>query len=329
MPAAQSELLAEQGDSTLLIPTVRTQQTVNRDYATTAVFAQDIIALAPWLRLDAGVRVLDHGYTHKTLISPRGGIYFQPSVRTTLSLAAGVYYQPPFYHELRAATDLKSQRAVHVVAGIEQEFSRSLTLRGEAFYKRLDRLIPYSLNGLRLTYGDNNNLEGYAWGADVLLRGEVSSHVNSWISYGYLDTRERAPGGAYHRRLLDQTHTLRLFLQDQMPQHPNIQVHNRMLLGSGYLYHPQAIADSAGLATDYTRSEVYPFYFRADIGFSARLALQPGTNLTVVVEVLNAFNRANVASYSFYPLSPSDPSPVKVPDVLSDRFFNLGFELKW
>ena len=207
-----------------------------------------------------------------------------------------------------------------------------MVFRAEAFYKKLDYLIPYTLDGLRIQYGDRNSDEGYAYGADVLIHGQLTQHLNSWISYGYLNMKERdfETGGDYHRGLLDQTHTLRLFLQDQMPEHPNVQVHNRMLFGSGYLYHPQIIVrDAQGktdVVTDYNQTLTFPMYFRADVGFSVRWKTGPRGEAIVIVEVLNAFNRANVQGYSFFPIFPSDPSPQKLPEVLSGRFFNLGVE---
>jgi len=301
------------------------------------VYAQDVMALAPYLRLDLGLRTTRYNYTHENLWSPRAGIYFNPTASSTLGLAFGYYYQPPFYYELSRLPDnapaLKSQRAIHYLASWEHQTERGLVVRTEVFYKKLDNLIPYTLDGLRILYGDTNSNKGYAFGTDILLHGELTQRLNSWISYGYLNTRERdvLAGTGYRRRLLDQTHTLRLFLQDQMPDHPNIQVHNRMLFGTGYLYHPEIIVtDAQGhstVVTDYNSTQTLPMYFRADVGFSVRWKVGTRGEAILIVEVLNAFNRANVTGFSFFPIFPSDPAPQKLPEVLSGRFFNAGVEL--
>jgi hypothetical protein len=118
-----------------------------------------------------------------------------------------------------------------------------------------------------------------------------------------------------------------------MPQHPNVQVHNRMLFGTGYLYHPQRIITNAAglpqLVTDYGSTKTYPMFFRADVGFSVRWKLAGLGDAILMAEVLNAFNRLNVEGYSFIPVFPSNPEPARVPEVLSGRFFNLGLELHW
>jgi outer membrane receptor protein involved in Fe transport len=332
-----NEFFQEFGDSLLSDSARITLADRKYDLNSYAGYAQDVMTLTPYLRLDLGLRMLHYNYTGENLWSPRGSIHFNATENDILSLSSGFYYQPPFYYELRdlpaSAAPLKSQRSIHYVASWEHQYQRGLLLRTEAYYKKLDRLIPYSLDGLRIEYSDKNSATGYAYGADILLRGELTEHLNSWISYGYLSSQEKDAGSAtgYRRRLLDQTHTLRLFLQDQMPKHPNIQVHNRMLLGSGYLYHPQVIAtDSEGrkvVTTDYSSAKTFPMYFRADVGFSIRWKLGKAGEAILIAEVLNAFNRANVASYSFIPIFPSDPLPTKLPEVLSGRFFNVGMEL--
>ncbi|HEY3296141.1 MAG TPA: TonB-dependent receptor [bacterium] len=331
-----NEFLQDYGDSTVQDSPVTALSNHSPKLNSGSAYVQDVIALAPYLRLDLGLRATRYGYTKETLISPRGGIYFNPTASSTLSLAAGVYYQPPFYYELSRLPDtvrtLKSQRAIHLLAGWEHQTERGLVVRTEVFYKKLDNLIPYTLDGLRILYTDQNSARGYAYGTDILLHGELTQHLNSWISYGFLNTKERdaAAGSQYRRRLLDQTHTLRLFLQDQMPEHPNVQVHNRMLFGSGYLYHPQIMTqDAAGhtvAVTDYTQTRTFPMYFRADVGFSIRWKSVKHGETILIVEVLNAFNRANVSGFSFFPIFPSDPAPQKIPEVLSGRFFNFGVE---
>ena len=88
-----------------------------------------------------------------------------------------------------------------------------------------------------------------SYGFDWLLQGELIRGLNSWISYSYLDSREKDIGSStgYQRRLFDQRHTLRIFLQDKIPKHPNYQLHVRLIYGSGFLYHPRKIVDDISL----------------------------------------------------------------------------------
>jgi outer membrane receptor protein involved in Fe transport len=339
MNSRVDELFQEVGDSSIQEQPRVTKSNQDLTLNSYSGYAQDIINFNEYYRADLGVRLLRYEYNKETLLSPRIGLHYFFDVNNTFNLSWGYYDQPPFFHEVVSRSDsstshLKSQQAVHYVLGWEHDFKHDLTFEVETYYKQLDRLIPFYLDQMKLIYADQNSLKGYAYGFDVLLRGQVTKDINSWISYGYLNTREKPVGSdsPYERRLLDQTHTLRFFLQDKMPSLPNVQVHNRMLFGTGYLYYPEKVVTDAqgnkSLAVDFDHRFTYPFYFRADIGFSARLKLGKRSEMIVIAEVLNAFNRANVASYSWFPVYPSDPSPVKVPQVLSDRFFNLGVELR-
>jgi outer membrane receptor protein involved in Fe transport len=334
-----NEFFAETGQSTALIDTLVRNADADRNLNSQGGYVQDVITFNVRFQTNLGVRILHYNYNDETLLSPRAALRFHADEWNTFTLGWGFYYQPPFFYELRnwssgSTPPLKSQRAIHYVLGWEHQFERDLNFQAEAFYKRLDHLIPYYLDQMKLEYADRNNLEGYAYGLDVLLHGELKERINSWISYSYLNTRERKLDGhsEYQRRLLDQTHTLRFFLQDKMLGHANIQAHNRMLFGSGFLFHPQkVVTDSASggksLVVDFESWKAYPMYFRADLGFSVRLRLGKNAEAVIVAEVLNAFNRANVASYSWFPIFPDDPEPVKVPQVLSERFFNVGVEV--
>jgi hypothetical protein len=333
------EFFQEIGDSSIQeIPRIKLDS-MNMDLNSVSGFVHDMIQFNEYFRADGGLRLLHYEYNNENLLSPRFSLHAFPDEINTVNFSWGYYYQPPFYHEVSAnlaagTPRLKAQRAIHYVLGWEHEFRHDLTLEVETYYKKLDRLIPFYLDQAKLEYGSSNSLKGYATGFDVLLRGRVTKDINSWISYSYLSTKEKNIDGSsyYQRRLLDQTHTLRFFLQDKMPKLPNVQVHNRMLFGSGYLYYPEkVVSDKDGnksMVVDFNHRYTYPFYFRADIGFTARIKLGKRSEMMVIAEVLNAFNRANVASYSWFPIYPSDPTPTKVPQVLSDRFFNVGVELK-
>ncbi|NIT57310.1 MAG: hypothetical protein GWN00_14065 [Aliifodinibius sp.] len=197
-----------------------------------------------------------------------------------------------------------------------------------------DRLIPFYLDELQLEYLGSNSHEGFAYGADLLLQGEIVEGVNSWIGYSYLNSKERSSDGskAYQRRLLDQTHTLRLFVQDRIPQHPNVQTHLRFLLGSGFLFHPrQASIDpvrgDTTLAIDFSIRRDFQNYFRVDLGLSARFEIGHKGEIVVVGEVLNVFNHINVASYSWFQIFPGQP--VRIPQIFTRRFFNVGLEVSF
>ena len=127
-----------------------------------------------------------------------------------------------------------------------------------------------------------------------------------------------------------QTHTVRIFLQDKIPQYPNIQAHMRILYGSGYLYHPREVVNdpvsgNPALAINFDQLRKYQSYQRVDLGLSGRFKLGEKREIIIVAEVLNVFNHFNVAAYSWFHVFPGQP--ILVPHVYTRRFFNIGAEV--
>lgn len=331
------EFFVEKGDFTTAETPLIQQENQELSLAYLSAYAQDMITFNKQWQTTLGMRALYYDYNNETLLSPRASLRFDPHPRNTLNARLGLYYQPPFFYELRdknpdTITPLKSQKALHFILGWEHRFRKNLKFQAETYYKKLDDIIPYYLDQLKLVYADRNSHEGYAYGLDILLQGEIVKTMNSWIGYSFLSTKERESGGnsAYQRRLLDQTHTVRIFLQDKIPQHPNIQAHMRMLYGSGYWYHPrQVVNDPASgepvLAVDFEQRKKFQAYQRVDLGLSGRFKLGGKREMIIVAEVLNVFNHFNVAAYSWFHVFPGQP--IRVPHVYTRRFFNIGVEV--
>jgi hypothetical protein len=331
------EYFVERGDSSTAETPRIAEENQQIDFIYVNGYVQDVFTIHRKLEANFGLRFFHYDYNRETLVSPRASLQYFPDPQNTLSLSGGLYYQPPFFYELRnkeikAQSPLKSQKALHVIAGWERRFQKNLKFQAEVYYKKLDQIIPYYLDQLTLVYTDHNSHEGYAYGLDMLVQGEFIKDMNSWISYSFLRAREREIGGiaGYQRRLLDQTHTLRIFLQDKIPQHPNIQAHLRMLFGSGYLYHPRepATDPSSGetvLAVNFDRRRKFQSYQRVDLGLSGRFKLGGEWEAVITGEVLNVFNHINVASYSWFQVFPGQP--VRVPHIYTRRFFNIGVEV--
>ena len=278
-------------------------------------------------------------FSRDTLARPRAVLYFSSSAKDAINLKWGYYYPPPFVYEVRnkeaqQVESLKSQRAIHAVLGWERQVNQKLSLQVESYYKLLDNIIPYYHDQLQLIYSNANSHEGFAYGLDLSLQGEIVDGIDSWLSYSYLKARERIIGTSnYQRRPLDQTHTIRLFLQDKMPRFPNSQAHMRILFGSGFLFHPRrAVTDEAtGLSTleiDFDDREQFRYYFRMDLGLLAKVELGGGRTLAIAGEILNVWNVLNVADYTWFQVPQVRSTPIRVPQVLTRRFFNLGFELQ-
>lgn len=283
--------------------------------------------------VNAGIRFTYVQLSSELLISPRAEAEWFANSTNKLFAGFGLYYQPPYYLEGRLNdVPVSAQRAIHYSIGWENRFKPNITFRIEAYYKDLDKLIPYYTEGQKIVYSGGNTRTGYATGFDAMFQGEIVEGIQSWLGYGYLNTKDRPKaGGEYLRRLTDQTHSLLFFLQDRIKKHRNWQVHTRFLIGTGQLYNNRIIQynESLGkylMTVDMNSRDEYFLYMRADMGCSVEIPFQNESKLRVTAEVLNVFNTYNYAGYQFVQVFTNIPKPVRIPEVLSSRFFNLQLE---
>jgi len=304
-------------------------------------FIEDNISITENLNANLGVRVLKYYYNDELLISPRLNIDYKLDGKNKLSFGWGYFYQPPYYYELRdkdltTIKPLKSQKAIHYILSWEKKLNPTSDFLVEVYYKQLKNLIPYYIDQLKLVYSNQNNSDGYAYGVDLQYRGELVKGITSWIGYSYLNTKEKnvANNSGYQRRLLDQTHTIRIYLQDRVKRRKNFQSHVIFNLGSGFLYHPQkTIQDPTtklySMTPDYDQVRKFPFYFRVDMGLTFRFDLGKNYELILIPEVYNVFNKYNIATYSWHHILPETEQPIPIANVYSKRFFNIGVNLSF
>jgi outer membrane receptor protein involved in Fe transport len=323
-------------DSVLELPASLVAEQTER-FNSLSVFLQDEFTFCDKFYTNVGIRYLKNYYNDEDLFSPRISFSYNYLPTSKLSFSWGYYYQPPFFFELRDKDisnqkPLLSQQAVHYILSWETIFNVNNKILVELYYKNLDKLIPYYVENLKLVYGDENNYKGYAKGIDIQYQGELVKGINTWIGYSYLDSKTKNNiSGKYIRSLLDQTHTLRIFLQDRVKNHPNFQSHLLFIIGSGFLYHPRkTITDSLTnknyIVVNYDRSYEYPFFLRADMGLSYKIVFNEEKHLLITVDVFNIFNKYNFETYSWYHIFPQTKQPLRIPNVLSKRFLNVGLE---
>jgi hypothetical protein len=334
-----NEFFEEIGEENLLEPSRMDTQSWQKTLHQLEVYLQDQFTPFTGIQLNTGIRYLFFQHTREHLYSPRISVHLYPFPKHILYFRWGYYYQPPYYYELKSlsnvsAADLKSQRAINYIAGWKSQLKEKLNLQVECYYKQLDRLLPFYFEDLQIIYSGVNENKGYARGLDLLIKGELIEGLNSWLGYSYLDTKESShlSDGISQRRLLDQTHTFRLFLQDKIPFYPNIQYHNRILFGSGFLYHPRTVEvnpenGKSYLVIHFGKRYSYPFYARVDMGLSVRIQIGRKYELLFISEVLNIFNNYNVVGYSWFQVFSQIQKAIPIPRILTKRFFNFGIEL--
>lgn len=293
--------------------------------------------------INAGVRAQHWDFNDETIISPRAQFAIKPNwdVDMLFKLSGGVYYQAPFYKEIKDLdgsfnANIKSQRSIQVILANDFEFKmkeRKFKLTTETYYKKMDNLIPYYIDNVRIRYSGKNNSEGYAYGIDTRLFGEFVPGVDSWISLSYARAKENIDGQGYIPRPTDQRFKFSMFYQDFMPQFPSMKVNLTLVYASG-------LPNGASVFSDpYQYTKTLPAYKRVDIGltkvFIDTKDYKATSNfwgkfkeLALSVQIFNAFNINNTIANQWITDVNSNyvyPVPVR----LTGRFFNVKLDFKF
>ena len=297
---------------------------------------------------NAGVRLSYWDFNNECIVSPRASITIKPEMNSnfTFRLAGGVYYQAPFYKEFRDTVStggnnfivrlndrIKSQQSIQVVAGGDytfRAFDRPFKVSLEAYYKKLNDLIPYEANNVKLWYSAQNESEGYAAGLDFKLYGEFVPGTDSWLSFSLMRTEEKI-NEVWVPRPTDQRYSVGIFFQDYVPKLPMFKISLKGIISDGLTFG----APMKGRAEGYYRA---PAYKRVDMGLT--YIIIGGTeqwskygfwrnikSATIGVDVFNLFDFANVNSYTWV----TDVNNVQyaVPNYLTRRQLNVRLAVKF
>lgn len=295
--------------------------------------------------INYGFRITHRDTGSETLFSPRLSVGLLPSGHDnwTFRMATGVYYQSPFYKEMRdtiqthgVATvhlneQARSQRSIHFVMGADYTFrmlGRPFRFTTEAYYKSLSRLLPYSVEGLRIVYNSRTTTTGYAAGIDFKLFGEFVPGTDSWVTFSLMRTQERQ-NGAWVPRPTDQRYNFSLFFTDYFPGTDRWKLTLKA-----------AFADGLPFGPPHSDKEAHQFrapaYKRVDIGMSYRLLnnedrhLRKGflgsvKNAWLGIDAFNIMDIKNVSSY--YWITDITNTRYAVPNYLTGRLFNVRLTL--
>ena len=307
-------------------------------------YAQDTYKLNSEIGLftfNAGIRGSYWGFNREFIFSPRVSVGFIPKFNEdfTFRLASGVYYQAPFYKEFRDTTtvngntevelnrDIKSQRSIHFVLAADYKFramNRPFKVTAEVYYKKLDNLIPYNVDNVRISYYGKNMAKGYATGIDFKLFGEFVKGTDSWITFSLMKTEE-CINGKWIPRPTDQRYNLSLYFTDYFTKNDRWKLSLKGSLADGLPFGPP----HAGREKAVFRT---PAYKRIDIGMSYRLLdnedgqnykriAKPFRNIWLGIDCFNLLGINNVNSY--YWVTDVYDNQFAVPNYLTSRQINV------
>ena len=318
------------------------------------------------ISLQAGVRYNYNSLNEEFLISPRAQLSFKPNWQKDIvfNIAAGSYNQPPFYRELRnydavLNTDIKAQRSYQVVAGFNYNFkvdkTKPFRLTAEAYYKSMRNVNTYDIDNVKIKYIGTNNAKAYTTGFEARLFGELVKDAESWISVGFMRSRENLDNDIFYqyknaageiitsksvdqtpvdsirnsvgwvRRPTDRLITVGLFLEDYLPTNKNFKFHLNALYGSNMSYNiPNSVR--------YRNALIIEPYIRLDIGLSAQLLSEKNLrrshspfksfqNIWASFEVFNLIDRQNTISYQL--IKDFSNTTYAIPNRLTPRLVNF------
>lgn len=294
------------------------------------------------LYVTGGVRFNYWDFNDELLVSPRFTLNYFPEweKRMSFRVSAGWYHQSPFFKELKNSDgsinfDSKAQRSFQLVAGTDLVFTawdRPFRFTSEAYYKAMNRLVPYQIDNVRISYIAEQEAVGYATGLDLKINGEFVSGLQSWVSLSFLQTEEdiKDDGHGSIPRPTDQTVNFSMFFQDYLPGNPTYKMQLSAFYGSR-------------LPTGPPNSERYqdvfrmPAYRRIDLGFS-KVFISPAnpaknatlkhiTDMWLSLEIFNLLDINNTISYFW--VSSIYGDEFAVPNYLTGRKLNLKLTLKF
>jgi len=323
------------------------------NYSRLSAFIQDNILLSRALdmTLSIGLRATYSMLNDETVISPRLQYSVKPQWEKDIvfRLATGLYAQPPFYREMRDFNGKlneaqPSQKSYQAAAGFDYNFSmwneRPFKLTFEAYYKYLWDLVPYEFDNVRIRYFPYNTAQGYAYGAELRLFGDLVKDAESWLSVGYLKTENRMLDtltgiyGDYMPRPTDQRLTFGMFFSDYLPRNKNFKMFLNLMYATGLPFNTPGHSLEPGYQVR------IPDYKRVDIGFAAMLidGKKPDRpaysffsrfeSVWLSLEVFNLLGIQNTLSYQWIQDYTSN-NVFAVPNRLTSRLINAKLAFKF
>ena len=242
-------------------------------------------------------------------------------------------------------------------------WGREFKLVTEAYYKKLDNLVPYKIDNLRIRYFAENSSKGYATGIDLRLNGEFVQGVESWASVSFLKTEEDIQNDYYYTyynsdgavivpgyttnsvavdsikttpgyipRPTDQRFTFSMFFQDYLPKFPSYKMNMTLVYGTGLPFGPPG-------KDRYKDVLRFPSYRRVDIGFSKVIIDEDDSKqhrmklankleyFAVGLEIFNLLQVNNTVSYLW--VTDVTSRRYAVPNYLSARTLNVKVNVRF
>ena len=252
------------------------------------------------LTVTPGVRATRSRVGGNTLdaVDPRLWMKVQAATSTTVKGSVGLFSQLPDAERFQVSPNLTVERALQASVGIEQRLGRSVTVDFTGYFNRRFDNIVAGDHG----YDFVNELLGRSYGAEVMVRHDVSERFSGWIAYTLNRSEERRVGGAgYRLSEHDQTHSLTAVGSLRLTGGWEVGARFRLVSGRPHtpLRHQGDLYSVDMNSYSETRgpelSDRLATFHQLDVRVEKRFAFESWT-LTAYLDVQNAYNHQNVES---------------------------------
>ena len=197
-------------------------------YIRSSAYVQDNVRVAKDVTIQGGLRADFFALIDKFYLAPRLSASYALDKQSTLRAAWGIFYQSPGYEKLfdaqvfldltsTAVQNLKAERAMHTILGVDHMLSDEWQIKGEVYYKGFNDLIlpqrtqgtvwtverlpgladsvyrtragwsqPIATIGDSLTTTPVNSARGESYGLEIMLQKVANAGENKlygWVSY--------------------------------------------------------------------------------------------------------------------------------------------------
>lgn len=266
----------------------------------TGIYFQTTFQPLPVLSLTTGLRYDYFEFTNESKVSPRLGLSYRITDRTTFNTAFGYYYQTPAAYQAALHPDneeLNSNRSIHYIVGFEHLLFHDTKISIEIYQKEMDNIFLNSDTSKVIT----NSASGFAQGIEFYLQKKMSKNLVGSFAYTYsVSKRTDEDQDSEYYFDFDRPHNITLVSGYKISDKWQLGVKFQCASGSSYtpiVASVQKYGKWYGVEGN-KNSERYPDFHKLDIRIDRRFNFNNWT-LSAYLDLWNAYNRANVISYIY------------------------------
>ena len=262
------------------------------------------------VKVNPGINILKGPSANQLSVDPRAGIRVDIIENQTLKAAWGYYSQLPAIQYTIPGygnPNLNLEKNIQYVLGHETKFFDNYSSDVQLWYKTSDNLTGPAINNPNNKF--ENSIQSRAKGIEVFLKKKQSDFWFGWISYGISSAEQRDPAtGIWRYSDYDRTHSLNIVYGQKITSRWSAGGRLQFMTGTPYgsisggtynqntgSYAPAPDGNTYLINKNDLRN---PYYMEVDFRTEYDFLFKDWT-LTSYLNILNLFNRSNVANTTF------------------------------